>query len=143
MEKYAQQQSAEQNKQSDATTAPSLAQMGSSAEEQLAAHVAQLRHQIEEANYQYYVQDNPLITDAEYDQLMRELLKIEEEHPELQSPDSPTQRVGAVQYRMSNSVTILYLCSVLLMHVTKKSYVHGTNALKIFCRTLLLNMCAN
>src|SRR6266516_1276299 len=95
MEKYAQQQSAEQNKQSDATTAPSLAQMGSSAEEQLAAHVAQLRHQIEEANYQYYVQDNPLITDAEYDQLMRELLKIEEEHPELQSPDSPTQRVGA------------------------------------------------
>src|SRR6266581_2853629 len=95
MEKYAQQQSAEQNNQSDATTAPSLAQMGSSAEEQLAAHVAQLRHQIEEANYQYYVQDNPLITDAEYDQLMRELLKIEEEHPELQSPDSPTQRVGA------------------------------------------------
>src|SRR5579864_3429298 len=64
-------------------------------EEQLAARVAQLRHQIEEANYQYHVQDNPTLTDAEYDRLMRELLKIEEEHPELQSPDSPTQRVGA------------------------------------------------
>jgi DNA ligase (NAD+) len=64
-------------------------------EEQLAAHVAQLRHQIEEANYQYYVQDNPTLTDAEYDHMMIELQRIEHEHPELQTPDSPTQRVGA------------------------------------------------
>jgi DNA ligase (NAD+) len=64
-------------------------------EEQLEAHIATLRHQIEEANYQYHVLDNPTLTDAEYDQLMRELLRIEEEHPELQTPDSPTQRVGA------------------------------------------------
>src|SRR5947199_6418607 len=77
------------------SSSPSQEQTGQSEAEQLAAHVAQLRHQIEEANYQYHVKDNPLITDAEYDQLMRELLKIEEEHPELQSPDSPTQRVGA------------------------------------------------
>ena len=63
--------------------------------EELEAHVAQLRHQIEEANYQYYVLDNPTLTDAEYDQLMIELLRIEQEHPELQTPDSPTQRVGA------------------------------------------------
>ncbi|HLH60807.1 MAG TPA: NAD-dependent DNA ligase LigA [Ktedonobacteraceae bacterium] len=68
---------------------------GTSDEELLAAHVAQLRHQIEEANYQYYVQDNPTLTDAEYDQLMLELQRIEREHPELQTPDSPTQRVGA------------------------------------------------
>src|SRR5436309_172663 len=78
-----------------ASSSPSLAQTGHSAEEQLAAHVANLRHQIEEANYQYYVKDSPTLTDAEYDQLMRELQRIEEEHPELQSPDSPTQRVGA------------------------------------------------
>jgi DNA ligase (NAD+) len=64
-------------------------------EEQLAAHVAALRHQIEEANYQYYVQDNPVLTDAEYDQLMLELQRLESEHPGLQTPDSPTQRVGA------------------------------------------------
>ena len=64
-------------------------------EEQLAAHLAQLRHQIEEANYQYYVQDDPALTDAEYDRLMIELQRIEQEHPELQTPDSPTQRVGA------------------------------------------------
>src|SRR5437868_14689872 len=72
-----------------------LEQAGTSEEELLAAHVAQLRHQIEEANYQYYVKDNPTLTDAEYDQLMIELLRLEEEHPELQTPDSPTQRVGA------------------------------------------------
>ena len=75
--------------------APSLEQAGHSTEEQLAAHVAAIRHQIEEANYQYYVQDNPVLTDAEYDQLMLELQRIEREHPELQTPDSPTQRVGA------------------------------------------------
>jgi len=73
----------------------SLKETGKSAEEQLEAHVAALRHQIEEANYQYYVQDNPTLADAEYDRLMIELRRIEEEHPELQTPDSPTQRVGA------------------------------------------------
>jgi DNA ligase (NAD+) len=62
--------------------------------EQLAAHVADLRHLIEEAAYQYYVENSPVLTDAEYDQLMIELQRIEQEHPELQSPDSPTQRVG-------------------------------------------------
>ena len=67
----------------------------SNEEGQLAARVAQLRHQIEEANYQYHVQDSPTLTDAEYDQLMIELQRIELEHPELQTPDSPTQRVGA------------------------------------------------
>src|SRR5947209_15130183 len=72
-----------------------LEQAGRSEAEQLAAHVATLRHQIEEANYHYYVQDNPTLTDAEYDQLMLELQRIEQEHPELQTPDSPTQRVGA------------------------------------------------
>ncbi len=73
----------------------SLKESGQSMEEQLEAHLATLRHQIEEANYQYFVQDNPTLTDAEYDQLMRELRHIEEEHPELQTPDSPTQRVGS------------------------------------------------
>jgi len=85
----------EQNYLLDDTESPSLEQMGTSEAEQLADHVAALRHQIEEANYQYHVEDNPTLTDAEYDQLMRELQRIEEEHPELQTPDSPTQRVGA------------------------------------------------
>ena len=85
----------EQNHALEDTELPTLEQMGNSEAEQLADHVAALRHQIEEANYQYYVEDNPTLTDAEYDQLMGELQRIEEEHPELQTPDSPTQRVGA------------------------------------------------
>jgi DNA ligase (NAD+) len=76
-------------------TSTSTALHGNTTEEKLAEHVASLRHQIEEANYHYYVQDSPVLTDAEYDQLMRELQQIEQDHPELQSPDSPTQRVGA------------------------------------------------
>jgi DNA ligase (NAD+) len=72
-----------------------LTHAGESEEEKLAARVAELRHQIEEANYEYYVQDNPSLTDAEYDTLLRELQRIESEHPELQSADSPTQRVGS------------------------------------------------
>src|SRR6266566_3383108 len=82
------------SEQPDSTTSQ-INQPGSSETEQLAARVATLRHQIEEANYEYYVKDNPTLTDAEYDQLMLELQSIEQEHPELQSPDSPTQRVGA------------------------------------------------
>jgi len=45
-------------------------------------------------NYEYHVLDNPSVPDAEYDRLMKELVKIEGEHPELITPDSPTQRVG-------------------------------------------------
>ncbi|GCE25355.1 DNA ligase [Dictyobacter alpinus] len=78
----------------NSTTPSALRQEEGSEEERLETHVAQLRHQIEEANYQYYIKDNPTLTDAEYDQLMIELQTIEHEHPELQTPDSPTQRVG-------------------------------------------------
>jgi DNA ligase (NAD+) len=72
-----------------------LTHAGESEEEKLAARVAELHHQIEEANYEYFVQDNPSLTDVEYDTLLRELQRIESEHPELQSADSPTQRVGS------------------------------------------------
>ena len=54
-----------------------------------------LRREIAFHNRQYYVFDDPKIPDAEYDRLMRELRELEERHPELISPDSPTQRVGA------------------------------------------------
>src|SRR2546421_5806761 len=81
--------------QPDDSASPSLEDTGHSEAEELEAHVASLRHSIEEANYQYYVKDNPTLTDAEYDELMIELLRLEEEHPELQTPDSPTRRVGA------------------------------------------------
>lgn len=54
----------------------------------------QLREQIRKHDYHYYVLDNPLVSDSEYDQLMKELLELEKNHPELVTPDSPTQRVG-------------------------------------------------
>ena len=60
-----------------------------------AARAADLRRQIEYHNQRYYVQDDPEISDPEYDALMRELRDLEDQHPELLTPDSPTQRVGA------------------------------------------------
>jgi DNA ligase (NAD+) len=54
-----------------------------------------LRREIERHNYLYYVLDRPEITDAEYDGLFKELQELESAHPELVTPDSPTQRVGA------------------------------------------------
>ncbi len=56
---------------------------------------ADLCEQVELHNYRYYVLDDPLISDAEYDRLMKELMEIEHDHPELVIPESPTQRVGA------------------------------------------------
>ena len=61
-----------------------------------AEQAARLREQIERANNAYYILDAPEISDAEYDRLFRELQALEAEHPELQTPDSPTQRVGAI-----------------------------------------------
>ena len=53
-----------------------------------------LRRKIERHNYRYYILDDPEVSDAEYDELLRELRAVEEEHPDLVTPDSPTQRVG-------------------------------------------------
>ena len=66
--------------------------MSSSAVEK---RVAELREQVEHHLYRYHVLDDPEISDAEYDRLFDELQRLEEENPDLASPDSPTQRVGA------------------------------------------------
>jgi DNA ligase (NAD+) len=68
-------------------TEPSTAELERRADE--------LRRQLHDANYRYYVLDDPSITDAEYDRLLRELKEIEAGHPELVAPDSPTLRIGA------------------------------------------------
>jgi len=60
-----------------------------------AERAAELRREIEFHNHRYYVLDDPVVSDAEYDGLLNELREIEHEHPELLTPDSPTQRVGA------------------------------------------------
>ncbi len=60
-----------------------------------ADRIAELRRQIEHHNYRYHVLDDPEVTDAAYDRLFDELKGLEEEHPELDDPASPTHRVGA------------------------------------------------
>ncbi|MEW5681868.1 MAG: NAD-dependent DNA ligase LigA [Pseudomonadota bacterium] len=79
----------------------------------LMQQVQQLRQQLEDYSYQYYVLDNPTVPDAEYDRLYRELQQLEQLHPELISPDSPTQRVGAAPLtkfgQVSHSIPMLSL----------------------------------
>jgi len=60
-----------------------------------AARAEDLRRQLEHHNYRYYVLDDPEVSDAEYDRLLNQLKQIEAENPDLITPDSPTQRVGA------------------------------------------------
>src|SRR5215469_11916641 len=59
-----------------------------------AREIEKLREELRHHEYRYYVLDTPEISDAEYDALMRKLQALEQEHPELVTPDSPTQRVG-------------------------------------------------
>ena len=67
----------------------------STAQGTAAERVAELRRQLDYHNHRYYVLDDPAISDTEYDGLLNELRDLEAEHPELLTPDSPTQRVGA------------------------------------------------
>ncbi|HEX4627345.1 MAG TPA: NAD-dependent DNA ligase LigA, partial [Gemmatimonadales bacterium] len=60
-----------------------------------AARAAALRRLLERANHAYYVLDKPVMSDAEYDRLFRELQDVEATHPELRTPDSPTHRIGS------------------------------------------------
>lgn len=64
-------------------------------DEPVSHRVAHLRAEIERHNYQYHVLDDPLVSDAEYDAMFRELQTLEARHPSLATPSSPTQRVGA------------------------------------------------
>ena len=59
------------------------------------SRAAELRRALEHHNHRYYVLDDPEVSDSEYDKLLNELRDLEAEHPELRTPDSPTQRVGA------------------------------------------------
>ena len=70
-----------------------------------AKRAAQLRAQINDHNYRYYVLDAPVISDVEYDHLLRELQRLEQQHPELVTADSPTQRVGAAPLAAFAEVT--------------------------------------
>ena len=58
----------------------------------------ELADEVREHQFRYYVRDAPIISDAEFDKLLRELMALEEQHPELRTPDSPTQLVGGAGF---------------------------------------------
>ena len=74
------------------------------ADDALASRIEHLREAIRHNDYRYYVLNQPEISDSEYDQLMRELASLEQEHPHLVTPDSPTQRVGGAPDEAFRSV---------------------------------------
>jgi DNA ligase (NAD+) len=76
-----------------------------SAPKDVAARAAQLRDELTEHGRRYYVLDDPSITDDQYDKLLDELRAIEAEHPELLTPDSPTQRIGGEPVSALRKVT--------------------------------------
>src|SRR3954447_6534735 len=70
-----------------------------------AARIEELRARLREASHRYYVLDAPTLSDAEYDRLFRELEQLEQDHPDLITPDSPTRRVGAAPSEKFTKVT--------------------------------------
>ena len=58
------------------------------------AEIRKLREQLQDHNYRYYVLDKPVITDYQFDMMLKQLQQLEEAHPEFFDPTSPTQRVG-------------------------------------------------
>ena len=66
--------------------------------------VAELHKYLNQYNYEYHVLDNPSVPDAEYDQLLHELIALEEQFPQLKTADSPSQRVGGAVLEMFHKV---------------------------------------
>src|SRR5438309_6912231 len=78
---------------------------GTPATKEAARRAAELRRLIDHHNYLYYVEARPEIYDVEFDRLLRELEQLEAAHPELATPDSPTQRVGGEPIGSFRTVT--------------------------------------
>ena len=62
--------------------------------QEIRQEISRLREKLEQYNYEYYMLDSPSVSDFAYDEMMNRLIRLEEENPELKTPDSPTQRVG-------------------------------------------------
>ncbi|HAU27662.1 MAG TPA: NAD-dependent DNA ligase LigA, partial [Alteromonas australica] len=72
---------------------------------QVKQRIDELRARLAEYNYQYYVKDAPTVPDAEYDREMQELMALEQAHPEFQSVNSPSQKVGGQALTAFEQVT--------------------------------------
>src|SRR5208337_4872029 len=90
--------------------------------------IEKLREELRRHEHLYYVLDKPEISDVEYDALMNELKKLEAAHPELVTPDSPTQRVAASPPRALRKRSTRGPCSRSTTRTTPKSWPTGTAA---------------
>lgn len=97
------------------------------------SRIEALRQEINAHNYLYYVLDNPQVSDAEYDDLMRELRELEAEYPQLITPDSPTQRVGAAPVEafgvVEHPVPLLSLANAFHQEELRAWYTRALNGL--------------
>ncbi len=95
--------------------------------------VEELRRLIDYHNYRYHVLDDPEISDGEYDALMRELRALEADHPELQDPDSPTQRVGGAPVEgfgvVQHTIPMLSLANAFSEEELRAWYARATRLL--------------
>ncbi len=82
----------------------------------LSTRIAELRTQLDQWNYEYYVLDQPTVADADYDDALNELRGIERDHPDLVTPDSPTQRIGSAPQsafaKINHPIPLLSLSNV-------------------------------
>ena len=90
------------------------------------ARIAALRREIERHNHAYYVLDAPTVPDAEYDRLFCELQALEAEHPELVTPDSPTQRVGGKP--LAGFAAVRHAVPMLSIHTETDTTAAGAEA---------------
>ncbi len=99
--------------------------------ESIEQQLTELRTTLRHHEYLYHVMDAPEIPDAEYDRLMRELRELEAQHPDLITPDSPTQRVGAAPLTAFSQCVTKSRCCRSTTFLTKRAFWRLTSA----CRT--------
>ena len=90
----------------------------------------ELRDELRHHEYLYYVEDSPELTDAQYDALMNKLKKLEAEHPELVTPDSPSQRVGENRRKGLRRLHIRGRCCRWITLTTKRNCGRGSNGVR-------------
>ena len=98
--------------------------------------INELKEKINKANIDYYINDNPTLSDAEYDALMKELKQLEDDYPNLKTPDSPTQRVGAPIQSDFGKVTHIVPCLSLGNIFSKEEFLNFNETCK---KTLALD----
>ena len=90
--------------------------------------IEQLRRELHEHNHRYYVENQPTISDMEFDALMHELQRLETAHPEMADPNSPTQRVGSDLGGEFRQVAHRYPMLHCLTHTTSRRWPNGMTA---------------